>query len=83
MLISSSEEATAMYAKFQNTDRHFRFKIKHPDNTGSLSLLDFIMHISPNGKIYTSFYRKPTNKILMVHFKSALPLSAKINYIRN
>ena len=34
-------------------------------------------------KIYTSFYRKPTTKNLFVFFKSALPLSAKTNYIRN
>ena len=41
------------------------------------------MQISPSGKIYTSFCRKPTTKSLFVHFKSALPLSAKTNYIRN
>ena len=34
-------------------------------------------------EIYTSFYRKPTTKNLFVHFKSALPLSAKTNYIKN
>ena len=43
-------------------------------------LLDFKMQISPTGKIY-SFYRKPTTKNLFVHFKSALPLGAKTNYI--
>ena len=35
MLISSSEEATDIYEKFQNIDRHIHFKIEHPDNTGS------------------------------------------------
>ena len=72
----------AKYEKFQNIDRHIQFKIKHPDNTGSLIFLDFKMQISPTGKIYTSFYRKLTTKNLFVHFKSALPLSAKTNYIR-
>ena len=83
MLTSSSEEATAIYEKFQNIDRHIQFKIEHLYNTGSLLLLDFKIQISSTGKIYTSFYRKPTAKNLFVHFKSALPLSAKINYIRN
>ena len=41
------------------------------------------MQISPTGKIYTSFYRKPTTKNLFVDFKSALPLSVKANYTRN
>ena len=63
--------------------RHILFKIEHPDNTGSLSLLDFKMPISPTGKNYTSFYRKPTTKNLFVHFKSAFTLGAKTNYIKN
>ena len=41
------------------------------------------MQISLTGKIYTNFYRKPTTKNLFVHFRSALPYSAKTNYIRN
>ena len=80
---SSSEEATAIYEKFQNIDRHIQFKIEHSDNAGSLSLLDFKMQISPTGKIYTGFYRKPTTKILFEYFISTLPFSAKGNYIRN
>ena len=63
--------------------RHIQFKIEHSDNTGSLSLLDFKIQISLTGKIYISFYRKPTTKNLFEHFKSAISLSAKINYIRN
>ena len=46
-------------------------------------LLDFKMQISPSGEIYSSFYWKTTTKNLFMHFKSALPLSAKTNYIRN
>ena len=83
MLTSSSQEATAIYEKFQNIDRHIQCKIEHPDNTGSLSLLDFKMQISPTGIICTSFYRKLTAKNLFANFKSAFPLSAKTNYIRN
>ena len=82
MLTSSSEEATAIFEKFQNIDRHIQLKIEHPDNTGSLSLLDFKIELLPTGKIYTSVYRKPTAKNYFVHFKSAAQLSAKINSIR-
>ena len=83
MLTSSTEEAIAIYEKIPNIDRHIQFKIEYPDNTGSLSLLDFKIQISSTGKIYTSFYRKSTTKNLFMHFKSALLLSAKTNYIRN
>ena len=41
------------------------------------------MQISPTGKIYSSFYRKPTTKNLFVHFKSSHPFCAQTNYIRN
>ena len=33
MVTSSSEEATAIYEKFQNIYRQIQFKIEHPDNT--------------------------------------------------
>ena len=41
MFTSSGEEA--IYERLQNIERHIQFKIDHPDNTGSLSLLDFKM----------------------------------------
>ena len=63
----------------QNIDRHIQFKIEPPDNTRSLSLLDFKMQFLSTGKIYSRFYTKPTTKNLFVHFKSAHPLSAKTN----
>ena len=72
MLTSSSEEATTIYEKLQNIDRHIQFKIEHPDNRGSLSLLDFKIQISSTGEIYSSFYTKPTTKNLCAfqHFHS-------------
>ena len=80
LLTSPSEEATTMY---ENIDKHIQFKIEQPDNNGSLSLLGLKMQISPTGKIYTNFSRKSTTKNLFAHFKSALPLSTKTDYIRN
>ena len=82
MLTSSSEEATAIYKMFQNIYRHIQFKIEHPDNTGSLSFLDFKMQISPTGKIYTSLYRKLTST--NQHFHSVpkqITLEMKLNKI--
>ena len=51
MLTSSSEEATAIYAKFQNIDRHIQLKIETQCYLKVLSLLDFKMQIAPTGKI--------------------------------
>ena len=56
MMSTSSKEAT--YEKFQSIDRNIQFNIELPDNTGSLSLLDFKIQISQTGKIHTSFLRK-------------------------
>ena len=68
-MLTSSGEATAIYEEFQNIDRHIHFQIEHPDNTGSQSLQDFKIQISPIGKIYTSFNRKLTTKDFFVYFK--------------
>ena len=83
ILTLSSEEASAIYEKFQNIDRHIQLKIQHPDNTGFILFLDFRIQISSIGKIYTSFYWKLIIKDLFVHLKLAFPLSAKTNYIEN
>ena len=71
MLTSSSEEATAIYEKFQYTDIYIQFKTGHPDNTGSRSLQDSKMQITSTGKIYTSFYRKPTTKKPLYAFQTS------------
>ena len=59
MLTSSQRRTTSIYEKFQNIDRPIQFKLEHPDNTGSLSLLDFkmLMQISPRylGQVQGSF----------------------------
>ena len=41
MLTSSSEEATAMDEKFQNSNRHIQFKVEHPGDSRSLALLEY------------------------------------------
>ena len=80
MLTASSEEATAIYGRFQNIYRYIQFKI---DNTGSLSLIDFKMQMSPTGKIDTSSYRKPISlRISNQHFHSVpkqITLEMKLN----
>ena len=46
IVTSSEEEAKIIIEKFQNTDSHIQFKAEHPDNTGSLALLDFRLNKS-------------------------------------
>ena len=45
--------------------------------------LNLKIQISPTGKIYTFLFWKSATKNLFVHLKLALPLTTKINYIRN
>ena len=49
----------------------------------SLSLLDFKVTVSKDGKSSFEFYKKSAKKPLFVHHKSAIPKKSKTNFIRN
>ena len=49
----------------------------------SLSLLDFKVTVSKDGKSYFEFYKKSAKKALFVHHHSAVPKKSNINFIRN
>ena len=49
----------------------------------SLSLLDFKVTISKDGKSCFELYKKTAKKPLFVHHQSAIPKKSKINFIRN
>ena len=49
----------------------------------SLSLLDFTVRLTEEGKAEFEFYKKKAKKPLFVHHKSALPKHSKVNIIRN
>ena len=63
-----------------------KFEIGKPETTPnglSLSLLDFKVTISEDGRSSFKFYKKPAKKPLFVHHQSAIPKKSKINFIRN
>ena len=63
-----------------------KFEIEKPVTTPtgkSLSLLDFTVTISDDGKIQFIFYKKKGEKLLFVHYKSAIPRNTKTSIIRN
>ena len=83
ILTSSRDEASNIAEAFSSVDKNIRFDMEHPDNTGTLPILDFRLKILGKAGIHTEFYRKPSSTDLFVHHKSALPHGAKIGYIRN
>ena len=65
---------------------NIKFEIEKPNLTSkgsSLSLLDFRVHLTEEGKAEFEFYTKKAKKPLFVHHKSALPKHSKVNIIRN
>ena len=63
-----------------------KFEIEKPEtkpNGLSLSLLDFKVTISKDGRSSFKFYKKTAKKRLLVHHQSAIPKKSKINFIRN
>ena len=83
ILTSSRGETNSIYETFEKTDEKISFSIEHPSEQGSLSLLDFQLRITEEGNINTNFYKKAACRDLFVHYRSALPTSAKAGYIRN
>ena len=69
-----------------NLHPKLKFEIEKPEITPSghsLSLLDFKVTISKNGKSSFEFYKKTAKKPIFVHHQSAMPKKSKINFIRN
>ena len=69
-----------------NLHPKLKFEIEKPEITPSghsLSLLDFKVTISKNGKSSFEFYKKTAKKPIFVHHQSAIPKKSKINFIRN
>ena len=63
-----------------------KFEIEKPETTPnglSLSLLDFKVTITEDGRNSFEFYKTSAKKPLFVHHQSAIPKKSKINFIRN
>ena len=65
--------------------RLIRFEIKKSTTTAkgkTISLLDFTVIITEEGRPELEFYRKKAKKPMFIHYKSAIPKQAKYNAIR-
>ena len=51
ILTHSRTEANSIFDTFNNIDSHIEFTIEHPDELGTLPLLDFALSISEEGEI--------------------------------
>ena len=78
--------ANQFHSTMNNLHPKLKFEIEKPEITPSghsLSLLDFKVTISKDGKSSFEFYKKTAKKPIFVHHQSAIPKKSKINFIRN
>ena len=78
--------ADQFHSTMNNLHPKLKFEIEKPVITPSghsLSLLDFKVTISKDGKSSFEFYKKTAKKPIFVHHQSAIPTKSKINFIRN
>ena len=78
--------ADQFHYTMNNLHPKLKFEIEKPETTPdglSLSLLDFKVTVSKDGKSSFEFYKKSAKKPLFVHHKSAIPKKSKTNFIRN
>ena len=71
---------------WNNLHPKLKFEIEKPEitpNGHSLSLLDFKVTISKDGRSSFEFYKTTAKKPMFVHHQSAIPKTSKINFIRN
>ena len=80
------EPSNLLYSTMNNLHPKLKFEIQKPKITPSghsLSLLDFKVNISKDGKSSVEFYKKTAKKPIFVYHQSAIPKKSKINFIRN
>ena len=83
---TSEDMADQFHSTMNNLHPKLKFEIEKPEitpNGHSLSLLDFKVTISKEGKSSFEFYKKTAKKPIFVHHQSAIPKKSKINFIRN
>jgi len=83
ILTTSKEEAEKIFNSMNGLNDNIRFEIEHPDDSNSISLLDFCLTIDKDGNPHFRFYKKCAKKNMFPHVTSALPMEVKHNAIRN
>ena len=83
---TGEEMADRFHHTMNSLHPKLKYEIEKPETTPnglSLSLLDFKVTISEDGRSSFEFYKKTVKKPLFVHHQSAIPKKSKINFIRN
>ena len=84
ILTTNRDEAEKIFQTMNTVNKHIKFEIEHPDESNTLSLLDFSITINEETGEHTfNFFKKEAKKDLFVHFESALPTNNKETYIEN
>ena len=60
-----------------------KFTIEHTGDSGELAFLDTKISISESGSYSSELYVKPMASPVIIHFRSALPMSTKKNAVRS
>ncbi len=82
---ANESDADCFHYHMNHQHPNIKFEIETPNLTSkgsSLSLLDFTVHLTEEGKAELEFYKK-AKKPLFVYHKSALLKHFKVNIIRN
>ena len=83
---TNEDMADQFHFTMNNLHPKLKFEIEKPEITPSghsLSLLDFKVTISKDGRSSFEFYKKTAKKPIFVHHRSAIPKKSKINFIHN
>lgn len=71
-----------VHTSFNNANHHIKFDIEHPNNDGSLSLLDFTVNVSGENPVFHP-YTKSIKSTIFTSGESAMPTRWKRNIISN
>lgn len=77
-------DALLTYLDFLNAVHpSIKFTLEHTADTGDLAFLDTKIKISESGAYSSELYRKPMAAPVIIHYKSALPMTTKKNAVRS
>ena len=83
LLTTDRTEAEKILNVMNQQHNNIRFDLELPNSDGELSLLDFSVKITQEGKASFDFFQKAAKKPLFVNYSSALPTTTKRAIVRN
>ena len=81
LAIDSNDEMESAFEALNHQCDSIRLTIERPDEEGWISFLDTQVRVG--NKVETRWYRKPSNRNILLHKKSAHPMRMKSNIISN